>query len=116
MSEGVKIALIVGGVAVGAYVIVKVTAPTPAAPKNTAPNASTTAFISGIVSGIGSWFTTSGKTPANAPLTNIGKDANGIPFTDGGGGSWDATSQNNLPLLPGTPAYVDDTSHDSILD
>jgi hypothetical protein len=72
MSSEVKIALGIGAVAVvGYFVIQMINKPASVVPKNTAPSGTTTAFISGIISGLGNLIS-SKNTPSNAPLTNIG--------------------------------------------
>lgn len=71
MSDGAKAALIIGGVAVGAFLIVKAIAPAPSVvPSGTAAGNTITAFVSGIVQGFRSPSKAS-SAPANAPLAGI---------------------------------------------
>jgi hypothetical protein len=74
MSDGAKIALAIVGVGAVGYLVLSKTAAPATAPKGVAPSGTTTAWISGVVSGIGSWFSkgpSGGGTPTNAPLAGI---------------------------------------------
>lgn len=103
MSDGVKIALVAGGVAVAAYFVVQAVKPK-TVPIGTAPSSTTTAFISGIVSAAGSFGKLFGSSstpsaPANAPLTAIG-----IPSADttayGTSEDYNAAQGDYGPYLP----------------
>jgi hypothetical protein len=74
MSDGVKIALVAGGIAVVGYFLVTRQSSAPSVPKNVAPQNSVTAFISGIVPAFTSLISAAKggpSAPANAPLAGI---------------------------------------------
>lgn len=99
MSDGVKIVLVAGGVGIAAYLVIQTVKPK-AVPTGTAPSATTTAFVSGIVSGIGTFFSHS-SSPSNAPLTNVAvgiPDANSTAY--GTSKEYNAAQGDYGPFLP----------------
>jgi hypothetical protein len=100
----VGVTLVICGYFVVTAVMAPKTAAKPAAPSNTS-----TQFLGGFVTAIGNLFNSAGNTKTQS-------DASGVPFVNGGGGTWDTTNQvNNIPLLPYTPAYADSTTNDNLL-
>jgi hypothetical protein len=82
MSDGTKIALGIGAVAVVGYFVVSTINKPKVVPSGTALNNTTTAFVSGIIqgfAGIGKAFSSSPSTTGNAPLAGI---STATPYVD----------------------------------
>jgi hypothetical protein len=92
MSDGIKIALGIGAVAIVGYFVVSTINKPKVVPSETAANNTTTAFVSGIIQGFGGLFTSKAGAPANAPLTNIGSS-----YTSASGGA-SATDPSNVVI------------------
>lgn len=98
MSNGAQIAIGIGVVAVVGYFVIKKTTAPAAAPRGTAPAATTTSFVSGIVSGISglaSAFSSNKPNPTNTsgqngttfvPLDAVQGSAASYAYADEAGG------------------------------
>lgn len=115
MTKTVTIALGVGAAAVVGYFVVSALKPkSNAVPRGTAPQASNTAFVAGIVQGIGGWFSSLSKSSGGSSAANNNAPLTAIGIPDYGSTAYDTSSNYNAgngdygPYLP-NPADTEGT-------